>query len=50
MHATFLTYLNNDFTDTRMAERQNFSDQFKAAVALKALRSEKTVKEIAAKR
>ena len=33
-----------------MAERQNFSDQFKAAVALKALRSEKTVKEIAAKR
>ena len=36
--------------DTRMTKRRNFSDQFKAAVALEALRGDKTVHEIAAKR
>ena len=36
--------------DTRMTKRRNFSDQFKAAVALEALRGDKTVQEIAAKR
>ena len=36
--------------DTRITKRQNFSDQFKAAVALEALRGDKTVQEIAAKR
>ena len=35
--------------DTRMATRRNFSDQFKATVALEALRGDKTVQEIAAK-
>ena len=32
-----------------MAKRRNLTDQFKARVALEALRGEKTVKEIAAK-
>ena len=32
-----------------MTKRRNFSDQFKAAVALEALRGDKTVQEIAAK-
>jgi hypothetical protein len=36
--------------DTRMTKRRNFSDQFKAAVALEALRGDKTVQEISAKR
>ena len=36
--------------DARMTKRRNFSDQFKAAVALEALRGDKTVQEIAAKR
>ena len=36
--------------DTRMTKRRNFSDQFKAAVALEELRGDKTVQEIAAKR
>ena len=36
--------------DTRMTKRRNFSDKFKAAVALEALRGDKTVQEIAAKR
>jgi transposase len=36
--------------DTRMTKRRNFSDQFKAAVALEVLRGDKTVQEIAAKR
>ena len=35
---------------TRMTTRRNFSDQFKAAVALEALRGDKTVQEIASKR
>ena len=35
--------------DARVTKRQNFSDQFKAAVALEALRGDKTVQEIAAK-
>ena len=34
--------------DTRMTKRRNFSDKFKAAVALEALRGDKTVQEIAA--
>ena len=33
-----------------MTKRQNFSDQFKATVALEALRGDKTVPKIAAKR
>ena len=33
-----------------MTKRRNFSDQFKAAVAFEALRGDKTVQEIAAKR
>jgi len=33
-----------------MTKRRKFSDQFKAAVALEALRGDKTVQEIAAKR
>ena len=33
-----------------MTKQRNFSDQFKAAVALEALRGDKTVQEIAAKR
>ena len=33
-----------------MTKRRNFSDQFKAAVALEALRGDKTVQEIAVKR
>ena len=33
-----------------MTKLRNFSDQFKAAVALEALRGDKTVQEIAAKR
>ena len=33
-----------------MTKRRNFSDNFKAAVALEALRGDKTVQEIAAKR
>ena len=32
-----------------MTKRRNFSDKFKAAVALEALRGDKTVQEIAAK-
>ena len=36
--------------DTRMTKRRNFSDKFKAAVSLKALRGDKTVQEIAAQR
>jgi transposase len=36
--------------DTRMTKRWNFSDQFKAAVALEALCGNRTVQEIAAKR
>jgi transposase len=36
--------------DTIMTKRRNFSDQFKATVALEALRGDKTVQEIAAKR
>jgi len=36
--------------DTRMTKRRNFSDKFKAGVALEALRSDKTVQEIAEKR
>ncbi len=32
-----------------MAKRRNFTDQFKARVALEALRGDKTVQEIAAK-
>ena len=31
-----------------MAKRRNFTDQFKAKVALEALRADKTVQEIAA--
>jgi transposase len=33
-----------------MTKRRNFSDNFKATVALEALRGDKTVQEIAAKR
>lgn len=33
-----------------MTKRLNFSDKFKAAVVLEALRGDKTVQEIAAKR
>jgi transposase len=33
-----------------MAKRRNFSDKFKATVTLEALRGDKTVQEIAAKR
>lgn len=33
-----------------MTKRRNFSDKFKAAVSLEALRGDKTVQEIAAKR
>ncbi len=33
-----------------MTKRRNFSDKFKAVVALEALRGDKTVQEIAAKR
>jgi transposase len=33
-----------------MTKRRNFSDQFKAAVALEVLRGDKTVQEIAGKR
>ena len=33
-----------------MTKRRNFSDQFKAAVVIEALRGDKTVQEIAAKR
>ena len=36
--------------DTRMTKRRNFSDNFKATVALEALRGDKTVHEIVAKR
>ena len=32
-----------------MAKRRNFTDQFKAKVALEALRGDKTIQEIAAK-
>ncbi len=32
-----------------MAKRRNFTDQFKAKVALKALRGDKTIQEISAK-
>ena len=35
--------------DTRMTKRRNFSDKFKATVALEALRGDKTVQEIASK-
>ena len=33
-----------------MTKRRNFSDKFKDAVALEALRGDKTVQEVAAKR
>jgi hypothetical protein len=33
-----------------MTKRRNFSDKFKATVALEALRGDKTMQEIAAKR
>ncbi|MFT5340942.1 MAG: hypothetical protein ACI9BH_000152, partial [Paracoccaceae bacterium] len=36
--------------DTRMIKERSFTGQFKAAVALEALRGDKTVQEIAAKR
>ena len=36
--------------DTRMTKRRNFSEQFKAAVALEALRGDKKLQEIASKR
>jgi transposase-like protein len=36
--------------DARMTKRWNFSDKFKAAMSLEALRRDKTVQEIAAKR
>ena len=36
--------------DTRITKRRNFSDNFKTAVALEALRGDKPVQEIAAKR
>ena len=36
--------------DIEMTKRRNFSEQFKATVALEALRGDKTVQEIAAKR
>jgi transposase len=36
--------------DTRMTKRRNFSDTFKAALELEALRGDKTVQEIEAKR
>ena len=36
--------------DTRMTKRRNFSDKFIAAVALEALRGDKTVQQIAAER
>ena len=36
--------------DTKMTKRRNFSDKFKASVALEALRGDKTIQEIAAKR
>ena len=32
-----------------MAKRRNFTDQFKAKIALEALRGDKTIQEIAAK-
>ena len=36
--------------NTRMTKRRNFSDKFRPAIALEALRRDKTVQEIAAKR
>ena len=36
--------------DTEMPKRRNFSDKFKATVALEVLRGDKTVQEIAAQR
>jgi len=36
--------------DRRMTKRRNISDKFKATVALEALRGNKAVQEIAAKR
>jgi transposase len=36
--------------DTRMTKRRNFLDKLKAAVALEALRGDKTVQQITAKR
>ncbi len=36
--------------DAKMTKRRNFSDNFKATVALEALRGDKTFQEIAAKR
>jgi transposase-like protein len=36
--------------DARMTKRRNFSDKFKATVALEALRGDKMVQEIAARR
>ena len=35
--------------DTLMTKRRNFSDKFKATVALEALRGDRSVQEIAAK-
>ena len=34
----------------KMTKRRNFSDKFKASVALEALRGDKTIQEISAKR
>ena len=49
--ATYATLIHQWLLmDTRMTKRRNFSDKFKAAVALEALRGDKTVQEIAAKR
>jgi len=35
--------------DTKMGKRRKFTDQFKAKIALEALRGDKTIQEIAAK-
>ena len=45
-----LRCIQPDWMDTRMTKRRNFSDKFKATVALEALRGDKTVQEIASKR
>ena len=44
-----LKCIQTERMDTRMTKRRKLSDQFKAAVALEALRVDKTVQEIAAK-
>ncbi len=43
-----LRCIQHERMDARMTKRRNFSDKFKAAVALEALRGDKTVQEIAA--